>query len=213
MRIIRLVCFDMWGTLCHGGGRQQITAVQTALGADKIPYPKFLHQLEISLMTHPWPLKKGFTDLLAKLNLPLKGRAVGQAEAVWKTYVRSVPPYPETDAVLHQLKQTGLKLALVSNTDLTSIKIKLPQLGWDKYFDKLFVSANIGVLKPDKKIFQAVEDYFRLEKNQVLYVDDSRFHGVEPAQKFGWQALWLNRQAKKSEKNYINNLTKIFKRL
>lgn len=211
MKQFRLVCFDMWDTLCHGGGRKQILAVRAALHANNITYEPFLQQIEQSLMTKAWSLEQGITDLVMKLKLPKKEKLIKKVTDVWINYIQSLQPFPETMAVLKKLKQAGIKLALVSNTDVTSIKIKIPELGWDKYLDMLFLSAEIGVLKPNRKIFQTIENYFKSPKNQVLFVDDSLYYGIYPARKFGWQALWINRGKPGEDKNEINDLNGVFK--
>ena len=45
-------------------------------------------------------------------------------------------------------------------------------------------------------MFILAQKYLNLSGNSILLVDDSLNHSVIPAQKFGWQALWLNRNKK-----------------
>lgn len=180
--------------------------LQRILGAQKIESQKFLTQVEESLLTHPWSLQKGVADLAKKLGLKVSQAAIKQGYRSWWGYVQRVKPFPETEAVLEKLTKIGLRKIVISNTDVPAFQFKIKKLGWQKFFEKFFLSAQFGVLKPHLKTFKAVEQYFGLPKDRILMVDDSLFHGVYPAREFGWQALWVAREKEGKDEGRIEDL-------
>lgn len=82
-------------------------------------------------------------------------------------------PYPDTEATLRALRDRGTPTAVVSN------------IGWDlrpvfqfhglaRYIDTFLLSYEVGVKKPDPRIFQAACDELGLPPREVLMVGDDR---------------------------------------
>jgi putative hydrolase of the HAD superfamily len=55
-------------------------------------------------------------------------------------------------------------------------------------FDRIFISAEIGLAKPDLEIFQWVISQMGIEPSQAVFVDDF-LHNVAGAREAGWQAI------------------------
>ena len=203
----------MWGTLVEGGGQAQMDDLQSILGAKRIGKKKFLDQVEKSLLTHPWLLQDGVADLAQKLGLEVSQTVIQKGFKSWWGYIQRARSFKETQAVLTKLKKAKVRMVVISNTDLPAFEFKIKKLGWQKFFEKFFLSADFGVLKPHRKIFQAVEKYLQLPKEKILMVDDSLYHGVYPAREFGWQALWVARGREGDDTDKIEDLRGILKRL
>ena len=80
------------------------------------------------------------------------------------------------------------KLFLLSNTD--SIHKKY---GWEKYnflsnFEKLILSFEVGSVKPEEKIYRAVESASGLVCEEHLFIDDIQEY-VDGAKNIGWDAV------------------------
>ena len=191
MEQIRAVCFDFWGTLVEPGGQKQIDDLQKILGASSIDKKSFLKQVELSLLIHPWPLKQGIKDLINNLKLTVDQLTINKAYRSWWNYVEKSKPYPESEDVLNKLNKQGIILVIISNTDREAFDYKIKTLGWKKYFKKFFLSSDLGVLKPDIRIFKAVEQYLNIPKGNIMMVDDSLYHGIIPAKNLGWKTLMI----------------------
>ncbi|MCB9207193.1 MAG: HAD-IA family hydrolase [Ignavibacteriales bacterium] len=80
------------------------------------------------------------------------------------------------------------KLVLLSNTSGIHQKY-----GWEKYsfiknFDKLILSHEVGAVKPEEKIYKAVEE-FTLEKSEThIFIDDILDY-VNAAKTLGWDGI------------------------
>lgn len=80
------------------------------------------------------------------------------------------------------------KLYLLSNTNVIH-----RQFGWGKYnflnvFDKLFLSYEIGFVKPEAGIFEFVEKVIEASKSELIYIDDIIDY-VKTAGERGWNAI------------------------
>lgn len=64
------------------------------------------------------------------------------------------------------------KTALLSNAD-SSLRIKLEELGLSSLFDKIILSKEVGVQKPDPKIFQLTLDLLYTKPEETIFIDDS----------------------------------------
>lgn len=86
-------------------------------------------------------------------------------------------------------------LFLLSNTNIIHRKF-----GWDHYnflknFNKLFLSYEIGHVKPEEEIYKFVINEIKLNPAEVLYIDDIEEY-VIAAKNLGWNAV----QFKSNEK-------------
>ncbi len=80
------------------------------------------------------------------------------------------------------------KLFLLSNTN--SIHQKY---GWQKYeflkhFDELILSHEVGSVKPEQKIYHAVEEASGFPSAEHFYIDDIQEY-VDAAKNLGWEAV------------------------
>ncbi len=207
---IKAVCFDMWGTLMTGGGMKMWYDLQEIFSATNLEIREFITLGEKSVMIRPYTLKKGVTVFAHLINPKMTGSAINKAYNLWSFYLQKAIPYPETIGVLEKIHEMGVPLVIVSNTDMTAFNFVMKKFDIKKYFKKFFLSAQLGCLKPDLKIFRAAQDYLRLSKDQILMIDDSLLHGVLSAREFGWRALWVARGKPGIDPGKIENLDEIF---
>jgi len=62
----------------------------------------------------------------------------------------------------------------------------LTKLGIENRFYKIFNSAEIGVCKPDVKVYQYVIEKLACKPSDILFIDDSLSH-IQAAQELGIQ--------------------------
>ena len=90
-------------------------------------------------------------------------------------------------ALLPQLKKK-YKLVLLSNTNSIHQKYGWGTYKFLSYFDKLILSHKVGAVKPEEKIYKAVETFTQIPSSQHIFIDDISEY-VEAAQKMGWDAV------------------------
>ncbi len=90
-------------------------------------------------------------------------------------------------SLLPELKKK-YKLVLLSNTNIIHQKYGWNEYGFLKNFDKLILSHEVGAVKPEEKIYRAVEDYTKLPSEEHIFIDDI-YEYAEGAKKLGWDAI------------------------
>lgn len=97
---------------------------------------------------------------------------------------------PNAVHTLEKLKQTGVKLGVISNFDDRLDKI-LTQLALRHYFDFLLASAVVKVAKPDAEIFNMALKIADLKPEEALHVGDNVKTDYFGAKQAGWNYLLL----------------------
>lgn len=94
-----------------------------------------------------------------------------------------------TDVVslLPKLKEK-YKLYLLSNTNSIHQKYGYQHYDFLRIFDKLFLSHEVGYVKPEEGIYRAVENFSGLPSEEHIFIDDIAEY-VEAAKQLGWDGI------------------------
>lgn len=104
----------------------------------------------------------------------------------------SIPTYEEVPQVLEALKAAKRKTGILSNgaplmlTSATTCADIRPLL------DVMFTVEDVGVFKPDPRVYQMVVDRMRVEPDQVAFFSSNAWD-IAGAATFGFRAVWCNR--------------------
>lgn len=90
-----------------------------------------------------------------------------------------------------ELKNQNIKIGIISDTTL-SLQNSLEALGLKEYIDCYTSSKQVGVMKPDPKIYLAALQKLNLKPEECIYVDDY-IDEVYGAEKLGFLALRITR--------------------
>jgi putative hydrolase of the HAD superfamily len=98
---------------------------------------------------------------------------------------------PEAKPVLRQLKESGLKIGLISNAarSAKTYERMLKSFEIAQYFDILIISCEIGYLKPRKEIFAASMRALEIKPHEALHVGDLFNADVAGASSYGMNAV------------------------
>ncbi len=89
--------------------------------------------------------------------------------------------------LLPELKKK-YKLILLSNTNEIHREYGWKDYSFLKYFDKLILSHEVGAVKPEEKIYRAVESFSQKPSKEHIFIDDIKEYG-DGAKKLGWDAI------------------------
>ena len=99
----------------------------------------------------------------------------------------------ESDIIetLTALKESGIKLGIVSNTFVTSSSLEkhLEQIGLLDFFPVRVYSYEFAFRKPDVRIFKAAAEKIGEKLENILFVGDRIETDIKPAMKAGMQAV------------------------
>ena len=99
--------------------------------------------------------------------------------------------FEDVSPALSQLADSGFTLGLASNFDRRLRPIVQRYLA---AFDlKLFISSEVGWVKPAEAFYQHVTRVFDCQPGEILLIGDDWKNDVESPRSFGWQAMYLER--------------------
>ena len=115
-----------------------------------------------------------------------------ECKFAWLGYRQDVP-LRNLD-ILRKLKVQGYKLILLSNTNPFMMSWGLSGEfdgngnSLESYFDSLYLSYKLGVMKPNKKIFQYIIDNEKIQPSESLFIDDGE-RNINAARLLGFKTL------------------------
>jgi len=103
-------------------------------------------------------------------------------------YISSIFKENENVSSLLPILKKKYKLILLSNTNSIHEKYGWKNYGFLKYFDALVLSHKVGAVKPEEKIYRAVESVSGKPSNEHIFIDDIKDY-VDAAKKIGWDGI------------------------
>jgi putative hydrolase of the HAD superfamily len=104
--------------------------------------------------------------------------------------------FPETDAILAELKRAGYLLAVVSNTDTTDdtgMEQVLAELGIRRHIDVAVTSTSAGSRKPDAAIFRRTFERLGCSPTEAVMVGDDAAVDITGAAALGMTTVLVDR--------------------
>ena len=119
-------------------------------------------------------------------------------------------PYPEVKETLQLLKEKNYKLSILSN-GTPSLLNELVSSNNLRVFDDIFSVEEVGIFKPDSKVYDIPVKKYKIEKREVAFLSANTWD-VSGGGNYGFNAIWVNRNniifdnLDYSPENQINNL-------
>jgi putative hydrolase of the HAD superfamily len=127
--------------------------------------------------------------------LGILGLDESSADRITNMYVESYPtldvPVEDAKSVVKRLSEK-FQLGVVSNGFPDVQYQKLKTLGIESFFDCILLSEEIGIRKPDPRIFWRAASLMLRQPEECLYIGDSYRADVPGAKRAGMQACWFN---------------------
>lgn len=95
--------------------------------------------------------------------------------------------------LLAALANDGFRLGVITNNLEAEQHTKLRKLRLFDHFEMLAISEEVGVPKPDPKIFEVALDRMKLDVGEVVMVGDSLTSDIAGALGVGMPCVWLDR--------------------
>ena len=204
MANIQAVVFDLYGTLIYLANETKPYAILFAnLG---LQTPEEVRQARRIALT------EDFEDVAR-----LVRRIKSNAQVDFASYQQEVEKerasaslYPETRAVLDKLKEQEIRLGLISNL-ASPYKSPFFNLGLNEYFDEVLFSCDVGLIKPDSRIYQKMIERLGINPAQTLMTGDKVHADVDGPRSIGINAVHLDRTNNSSKS--ISSLEGVFQYL
>ena len=103
-----------------------------------------------------------------------------------------------TVSILELAKKNNVKLGVITNGPSEHQWVKVDALGVEKWIprENIIVSGDVGINKPDKRIFEVIQEKLQLGVESLYYIGDSLENDIVGANNAGWKSIWINRYNK-----------------
>ena len=127
---------------------------------------------------------------------------------------KSLSPYKEVHEVLIKLKEKNFKLAILSNGTPSLLNELVKSNNLDSFFDDIFSIEEVGVYKPNAKVYDIPIKKYNIKKNEVVFLSANTWD-VSGGGNYGYHSIWVNRNNNIFDnldykpKNQVKNLSEL----
>ena len=127
---------------------------------------------------------------------------------------KKLSPFKEVPEVLKLLKEKNFKLAILSNGTPSLLKELVKSNKLDNIFDDLFSIEEVGIYKPDSKVYDMPINKYQIKKEEIVFLSANTWD-VSGGGNYGYNSIWVNRNNNIFDnldykpKNEIGNLKKL----
>jgi 2-haloacid dehalogenase len=93
---------------------------------------------------------------------------------------------------LSKLKARGFEIAILSNGTPAMLEAAVNNSGLKALIDKIFSIEEVGVFKPDPRVYQIAVDRLNLKPEEIVF-QSSNAWDASGASTFGFKVAWINR--------------------
>ncbi len=105
---------------------------------------------------------------------------------------KTLSPFPEVPEVLNLLKEKKYKLGILSNGTPSLLSKLVKSNNLDNIFDDIFSIEEVGVYKPDSKVYDMPIKKYKIQKNEVAFLSANTWD-VSGGGNYGYNSIWVNR--------------------
>ena len=100
--------------------------------------------------------------------------------------------WPDAPPALRSLKETGVRLAFLSNMTAKMLETGIRNAGLEGLFEHVLSTDQVRAHKPDPRAYRMAIDAFKIEREAILF---AAFAGWDAAgaKWFGYPTFWVNR--------------------
>jgi putative hydrolase of the HAD superfamily len=104
----------------------------------------------------------------------------------------AIKPFPGALDTLRSLKESGLKLALITNGSADIQRSKIGRFGLDSIFDVILIEGEFGAGKPDPGVFTYALNTLSAIAAETCMVGDDLKRDIASAQALGIYSIWID---------------------
>ncbi|MGV8086804.1 MAG: HAD family hydrolase [Candidatus Woesearchaeota archaeon] len=202
---IKLIVFDLYHTLIYPEYiAKPYTELLKTIGIKNSEELKIARKIA---MTKDFNTIEEYVKIIAP-QTKLKKAVYEKYDAQIQKEIRSTKVYPEVVHVLDKLVSKNIQIGLISNL-ASPYKIPFLKSELAEYFNKVILSCDIGITKPNLEIYQKMIESIAIKPSQALMIGDSIRNDVEGPKAIGMNAIHLDRIG--NSENSIKSLDEIFK--
>ena len=100
--------------------------------------------------------------------------------------------FKEVPEVLKSIKEKNFKLAILSNGTPSLLDELVKSNNLENIFDDIFSIEEVGVYKPDSKVYDLPINQYQIQKKEVVFLSANTWD-VSGGGNYGYNSIWVNR--------------------
>jgi len=202
---IKAVIFDLFGTLIDSFNSQEYKQILSEMASLlALPEDSFydlwtgsFNQRALGVFK---TIEESFKFISNQLNKPVNVERIEQAVQIRLNYSkRTLVPRNDAIATITQLKSLGFKIGLISDCTY-DIPLIWDKTSFSQHFDSVIFSCNVGIKKPDPKIYHLACRDLKVKPKNCLYIGDGSSRELSGALRVGMFPILIRSP---SEKNSV----------
>ncbi len=199
---VKAVLFDLGGTLVHTTEIPEVYKMMLEAHGIKRSLEEISHAHEetekhldiqkLAVLFEEYWIRWNL-QILKRLGIRENMRALAETIANrWWDY-SDVELYPDVEETLQQLRETGLKIGIVTNGLESDYREILQKVGLLDFFDVAVGVDTVGKMKPHREMFLYALNKLEVSPSETLFVGDQLEQDYEGAKGAGLRPLLIDR--------------------
>ena len=216
MKNIKAIIFDAYGTLFDVNSAAE--KCKDKIGAKWEGFANFWRttQLEYTWLRSLMGRHKDFWQITEdSLDKSMKTFDIDSSmKSELLNLYKVLSPFKEVPETLKKLKEKNFKLAILSNGTPSLLKELVESNNLDNLFDDLFSIEEVGIYKPDSKVYELPIKKYKIKSNEVDFLS-AKTWDVSGGWNYGYHSIWVNRNNNIFDnldykpKNQVKNLSEL----
>ncbi len=202
MASIPIYLFDAYGTLFDVHSAVARHAARIGPVADRVSEIWRTKQLEYTWIHAATDQRVTFWELTERsldFAIAASGATVDdKTRALLLDAYRELDAYPEVAEVLAALKQSGARLAILSNGDPDMLERAVSSAGLSGLFERVLSVSDAGTFKPHAIVYHLAVDAFDAAPEVMTFCSSNRWD-IAGGSAFGFRSVWVNRLGRPNE--------------
>lgn len=195
LSVVRAVITDLYGTIMYAEDDMEHLYRETAklleIEVERIARAReaIIHESMLGTIASP---QEHARRMLRELGIEPDLELISQLVEVERTArMKGLHLYPTSIPTLQRLRTNGFALGLLSNASYFGHWfVETFQL--EQYYDATIISCDVGLIKPDPRIYRLMCERLAIEPHECLYVGDGADNELQGAADVGMQVALLH---------------------
>ena len=192
--------FDAYGTLFDVAGAARLAAAEPGQEVLAKVWPKLAEDWRRKQLEYTWlrAVTREHTDFrqVTEDGLDWAMEAAGLSDTALRGRLLALydelPAYAEVPQMLRRLKDLGFATAILSNGSPGMLSSAIGSAGIGADLDAVLSVEQVGIFKPDSRVYDLVAERFATQSVQVLFVSSNGWDAAA-ASGYGFATAWVNR--------------------
>lgn len=197
---VKACVFDAYGTLFDVGAAARLAAAEPGREALKRVWQKLASDWRLKQLQYTWlrAVMDDHADFWSVtqdgLDWAMEASALDDPELRERLLALywELSAYPEVPRMLGELRQAGRATAILSNGSPEMLEAAVTSAGIAEMLDAVLSVEEVGVFKPDARVYDLVGHHLEISPDEVLFVSANGWDAAAGSA-YGFRTAWVNR--------------------